>query len=572
MADRKPLKVLPDGGGDSTGLGEFVEADTIGVVDGGTGLGSVGADQLLTGNGTLALTSESNLTFDGTTLVNTGQGIGVGEAPSTWSSGFDFIQIGGTLALASQPGVQASQSAWIVQNAHYDSDGSWEYQATDEAHRIGMSSGNITFDNAASGTAGNDITWSERMRIDPSGNLGVGSNDPDSSAPTGSATPRILKVAGGTSIDKALQIQGYNDDHGLDLWTDVSTGDAYIDQRGDHNNYDMHFRTKTTGTPINAMTITGGGNVVLDESDTNVASGFLTVENTANNQSFYVGARNTGFTQHVIRAFCYRTANSAYNFLDCQSDMAGSNDTEFKLRGDGEAYADGSWNNSGADYQEFFESSDGSALEVGKSVVMDGDKVRVYNASSDSADNIIGVVRPKADNKNSAVIGNTAWNHWTDKYLTDDWGVYLREDVTVWEWDDVMATESDVVEAADATYYEEGDDIPEDKEVGDVKTAEVVGVAVGDVVIKAGSCYERNELAKDSEWTPPAGATSSTQSVRKRNPDYDEERTYAPREERDEWNLIGLLGQVQIKANEPTRPTWIKMKQISDAVDLWLVR
>ena len=37
MADRKPLKVLPDGGGDSTGLGEFVAADTIGIADGGTG-------------------------------------------------------------------------------------------------------------------------------------------------------------------------------------------------------------------------------------------------------------------------------------------------------------------------------------------------------------------------------------------------------------------------------------------------------------------------------------------------------------------------------------------------------
>ena len=85
-----------------------------------------------TGSGTL--NGEANLTFDGTTLVNTGQGIGVGEAPSTWASGFDFVQIGGTLALASQPGVQASQSAYIVQNAHYDSDNSWEYQATDEAH------------------------------------------------------------------------------------------------------------------------------------------------------------------------------------------------------------------------------------------------------------------------------------------------------------------------------------------------------------------------------------------------------------------------------------------------------
>ena len=37
MADRKPLKVLPDGGGDSTGLSEFVAADTVGIADGGTG-------------------------------------------------------------------------------------------------------------------------------------------------------------------------------------------------------------------------------------------------------------------------------------------------------------------------------------------------------------------------------------------------------------------------------------------------------------------------------------------------------------------------------------------------------
>ena len=69
MADRKPLKVLPDGGGDSTGLGEFVAADTVGIVDGGTGLATVGSNQLLTGNGTSALTSESNLTFDGNHLT-----------------------------------------------------------------------------------------------------------------------------------------------------------------------------------------------------------------------------------------------------------------------------------------------------------------------------------------------------------------------------------------------------------------------------------------------------------------------------------------------------------------------
>jgi hypothetical protein len=64
----------------------------------------------------------------------------------------------------------------------------------------------------------------------------------------------------------------------------------------------------------------------------------------------------------------------------------------------------------------------------------------------------------------------------------------------------------------------------------------------------------------------------STQSIRKQNPDYHESLTYAPREDRDEWNLIGLLGQVQVKADEPTNLRWIKMKDISDAVELWMIR
>ena len=72
MADRKPVKVLPDGGGDSAGLAEFVAADTIGIVDGGTGLATVAASNILTGNGTSALSAESNLTFDGSTLAVTG--------------------------------------------------------------------------------------------------------------------------------------------------------------------------------------------------------------------------------------------------------------------------------------------------------------------------------------------------------------------------------------------------------------------------------------------------------------------------------------------------------------------
>ena len=74
MADKIPLKGLFDAGGNVTGLAEFrsADGDTVGVSLGGTGLATVGANRILTGNGTSDLTDEANLTFDGTTLAVTG--------------------------------------------------------------------------------------------------------------------------------------------------------------------------------------------------------------------------------------------------------------------------------------------------------------------------------------------------------------------------------------------------------------------------------------------------------------------------------------------------------------------
>jgi len=60
----------------------------VGVAHGGTGLSTVGTSQILTGNGTGALTSESNLIFDGTRL-------GVNNAsPSTVDGNTDVIVVG----------------------------------------------------------------------------------------------------------------------------------------------------------------------------------------------------------------------------------------------------------------------------------------------------------------------------------------------------------------------------------------------------------------------------------------------------------------------------------------------
>jgi hypothetical protein len=63
-----------------------------------------------------------------------------------------------------------------------------------------------------------------------------------------------------------------------------------------------------------------------------------------------------------------------------------------------------------------------------------------------------------------------------------------------------------------------------------------------------------------------------TESRKKVNPNYDESKEYIPRKDRDEWNIVGLLGQVQITKGQPVASSWIKMKDISDTVELWFIK
>jgi len=70
MADKIPIRG-GFSGASLTGLAQFASGDTLGVAHGGTGIVTIGSNQLVTGNGTSAITSESNLTFDGTTLATT---------------------------------------------------------------------------------------------------------------------------------------------------------------------------------------------------------------------------------------------------------------------------------------------------------------------------------------------------------------------------------------------------------------------------------------------------------------------------------------------------------------------
>jgi len=56
------------------------------------------------------------------------------------------------------------------------------------------------------------------------------------------------------------------------------------------------------------------------------------------------------------------------------------------------------------------------------------------------------------------------------------------------------------------------------------------------------------------------------------NPDYNPDQEYTSRENRPEWDTVGLMGKLRIRKGQPTGSNWIKMRDVSDTVEEWLVR
>jgi hypothetical protein len=200
-----------------------------------------------------------------------------------------------------------------------------------------------------------------------------------------------------------------------------------------------------------------------------------------------------------------------------------NDDSKMKLSSGGNLSIDGSYSDGGADFAEMFESVDGKKIPQGTAVVLSGEKIR----PADIGESPIGVISSKP-----TIIGNEPIE-WSEKYLKDDFGNVIEEDVEYWS---MFINEQ----------FE--------KETG-----------------QKGTRRKRIKGYSDIEKAP-RGADKRIVKRAKLNPEYDATKEYTPRTKRESWNVVGIIGRVRILKNQPKNSNWIKLKDISDTVEEWLIK
>jgi len=143
--------------------------------------------------------------------LDTSGNVGIGVTPSAWRTVYRAEQIGSSGAVSSRTDTSSINisSNWYENTSSVDT-----YITTGNATRYHQFSGAHTWYTAASGTAGNPITFTQAMTLDASGNLLVG---------TTSGTQKFV-VAGSVASDF---IAGFNSTIGsgnsYGVWSSITT-------------------------------------------------------------------------------------------------------------------------------------------------------------------------------------------------------------------------------------------------------------------------------------------------------------------------------------------------------------
>jgi len=223
--------------------------------------------------------------------IDSSGNLGLGVTPSAWDTVVPAFQIGGAGGYIAAQG--SAEVLRIGSNNFYNTS-AFRYVINGSASRYDQSGGAHSWHTAASGTAGNAITFTQAMTLDASGNLGIGTTSPSTSNTAGASfVPGTSTVASMTGSNGSGQLLLGNNGNGSNLAVNDSCGMIAFKGRfnstfgggndiasiigtytgnGTTRSGAIRFLTLDSGTEAERARIDSSGNLLVGTTTTNPGS------------------------------------------------------------------------------------------------------------------------------------------------------------------------------------------------------------------------------------------------------------------------------------------------------------
>ena len=247
--------------------------------------------------------------------------VGIGVTPENWdSSGYVNLQIGSSASFRADTDTNNNFVAFLLNRYKDASDNTWKRINTGHSTEIAQTVGNGTIDfyiSSTSGSADSAITDHDlRMRIDSSGNVGIGT-----SSPSGYGLSLERSGVSSSEIDISLTSGTSNKECIINFGSNLTNTDRYkgrIFYQTDNNV--MGFWTNKT----ERMRIQSDGDVVPASSTQDLGEG-------ANKWANIHISRGTNFGTHNGKAYCWRLSQSTM--------VIGSGSRQYDILQPGQGYS-----------------------------------------------------------------------------------------------------------------------------------------------------------------------------------------------------------------------------------------